>query len=109
MQLLFAAKVLIAALRRRKVVALAVFLTVLGASLSAYLLAGRRYNAEALLLVGNGVTVLNGDTERSGSRSVVDPTGIYSLARIAQTDDVVREAANKVGLQRLFPDLDRMQ
>ena len=32
MQLLFAAKVLIAALRRHKIVALAVFLTVLGAS-----------------------------------------------------------------------------
>ena len=53
MELLVAAKLLIAALRRRKVVALAVFLTVPGASLSAYQLAGRRYNAEALLLVGN--------------------------------------------------------
>ena len=103
MELLFAARVLIAALRRRKVVALTVFLTVLGASLSAYLLVGRRYDAEALLLVGNGVN------ERSGSRSIVDPTGINSLARIAATDDVVREAATKVGLQRLFPDLDRMQ
>jgi uncharacterized protein involved in exopolysaccharide biosynthesis len=81
--------------------AFAVFLTVLGASLSAYLLVGRRYDAEALLLVGNRVT------ERSESRSVVDPTGINSLARIAVTDDVVREAANKVGLQRLFPDLDQ--
>ena len=36
MELLLAAKVLIAALRRRKVVALAVFLKVLAASLSAY-------------------------------------------------------------------------
>jgi hypothetical protein len=35
-ELLLAAKLLIAALRRRKVLALAVFLTVLGASLSAY-------------------------------------------------------------------------
>ena len=103
MELLFAAKLLTAALRRHKVVAFAVLLTVLGASLSAYLLVGRRYDAEALLLVGDGVT------ERSGSRSVVDPTGLYSLARIAATEDVVREAANKVGLQRLFPDLDRMQ
>jgi uncharacterized protein involved in exopolysaccharide biosynthesis len=102
-ELLFAARVLIAALRRRKVVALTVFLTVLGASLSAYLLVSRRYDAEALLLVGNGVT------ERSESRSVVDPTGINSLAQIAETDDVVRDAANKVGLRRLFPNLDRMQ
>jgi uncharacterized protein involved in exopolysaccharide biosynthesis len=101
-ELLFAAKVLFAALRRRKVVALAVFLTVLSVSLSAYLLVGRRYDAEAMLLVGNGVS------ERSEIRSVVDPTGINSLARIAETNDVVREAANKVGLQRLFPDLDRM-
>ena len=67
MQLLVAAKILIAALLRRKVLALAVFLTVLGASLSAYLLVGRRYNAEALLLVGNGVT-------DQRSRSVVDPS-----------------------------------
>jgi polysaccharide biosynthesis transport protein len=107
-ELLLAAKVLIAALRRRKVVALAVFLTVIGASLSAYQLVGRRYNAEALLLVGNGVK----DSESLrivDSRSIVDPTGINSLARIAETDDVVREAANKVGLQRLFPDLDRTQ
>jgi uncharacterized protein involved in exopolysaccharide biosynthesis len=107
-ELLLAAKVLIAALRRRKVVALAVFLTVLAASLSAYQLVGRRYNAEALLLVGNGVK----DSESRSvvdSRSIVDPTGINSLARLAETDDVVREAANKVGLQRLFPDLDRMQ
>jgi hypothetical protein len=52
---------------------------------------------------------LAGVTERLGSRSVVDPAGINSLAGIAETDDVVREAANKVGLQRLFPDLDRMQ
>ncbi|MBV9520632.1 MAG: hypothetical protein JO068_21220, partial [Hyphomicrobiales bacterium] len=37
------------------------------------------------------------------------PTGINSLAQIAETDDVVRKAANKVGLQRLFPDFDRMQ
>jgi hypothetical protein len=43
------------------------------------------------------------------SRSITDPAGIDSLAGIAETDDVVREAANKVGLQRLFPDLDRMQ
>ncbi|MEK9284623.1 MULTISPECIES: hypothetical protein [unclassified Bradyrhizobium] len=107
MELLLAAKVLIAALRRRKVVALAVFLTVLAASLFAYQLVGRRYNAEALLLVGNGVK----DSESRSvvdSRSIVDPTGINSLARLAETDDVVREAANKVGLQRLFPDLDRM-
>jgi uncharacterized protein involved in exopolysaccharide biosynthesis len=107
-QLLLAAKILIAALRRRKVVALAVFLTVLAVSLSAYQLVGRRYNAEALLLVGNGV---KDSDSRSvvDSRSIVDPTGINSLARLAQTDDVVREAANKVGLQRLFPDLDRIQ
>lgn len=108
MELLLAAKVLIAALRRRKVVALAVFLTVLGASLSAYQLVGRRYKAEALLLVGNGVK----DSESRSvvdSRSIVDPTGINSLARLTETDDVVREAANKVGLQRLFPDLDGMQ
>jgi uncharacterized protein involved in exopolysaccharide biosynthesis len=107
-ELLLAAKVLIAALRRRKLVALAVFLTVLAASLSSYQLVGRRYNAEALLLVGNGVK----NSESRGvvdSRSIVDPTGINSLARLAGTDDVVREAANKVGLQRLFPDLDRMQ
>ncbi|MFB9266912.1 GumC family protein [Bradyrhizobium erythrophlei] len=108
MELLLAAKVLIAALRRRKVMALAVFLTVLAASLSAYQLVGRRYNAEALLLVGNGVK----DSESRSvvdSRSIVDPTGINSLARLAETNDVVREAAKKVGLQRLFPDLDRMQ
>jgi hypothetical protein len=66
-QLLFAAKILIAALRRRKVLALAVFLTDHGASVSAYLLVGRRYNAEALLLVGNGVT-------DQRSRGVVDPS-----------------------------------
>jgi hypothetical protein len=65
--------------------------TVLGASLPV----GRRYNAEALLLAANGVT-------DPRSLNVVDPTGINSLARIAVTDDVVREAANKVGLQRLF-------
>ncbi|OAF07544.1 hypothetical protein AYJ54_00235 [Bradyrhizobium centrolobii] len=108
MELLLAAKLLIAALRRRKVASLAVFLTVLAASLSAYQLVGRRYNAEALLLVGNGVK----DSESRSvvdSRSMVDPTGINSLARLAETEDVVREAANKVGLQRLFPDLDRMQ
>jgi hypothetical protein len=64
-ELLLAAKLLIAALRRRKVLAPAVFLTVLDASLSAYQLVGRRYNAEALLLVGNGV-------KDSGSRSIVD-------------------------------------
>lgn len=107
MELLLATKVLIAALRRRKVVALAVFLTVLAASLFAYQLVGRRYNAEALLLVGNGVK----DSESRSvvdSRSIVDPTGINSLARLAETDDVVRKAANKVGLQRLFPKLDRM-
>jgi uncharacterized protein involved in exopolysaccharide biosynthesis len=107
-ELLLAAKVLIAALQRRKVVALAVFLTVLAASLSAYQLVGRRYNAEALLLVGNGVK----DSESRSildSRSIVDPTGINSLAQLAQTEDVVRGAANKVGLQRLFPDLDLMQ
>jgi polysaccharide biosynthesis transport protein len=97
-ELLAAARVVIAALRRRKVVALTVFLTVLGAFLSTYLLIGRRYEAEALLLVGNGVT------DVGVSRSVVDPTGINSLARIAQADDVVRKAANKVGLQRLFPE-----
>src|SRR5215468_9675664 len=88
--------------------ALAVFLMVLAASLSAYQLVGRRYNAEALLLVGNGVK----DSESRSvvdSRSIVDPTGINSLARLAETDDVVREAANKVGLQRLFPDLDQVQ
>jgi polysaccharide biosynthesis transport protein len=107
-ELLLAAKVLIAALRRRKVVALAVFLTVIGASLSAYQLVGRRYNAEALLLIGSGVQ--DSESRRIvDSRSIVDPTGINSLARIAETDDVVREAANKVGLQRLFPDLDRTQ
>jgi succinoglycan biosynthesis transport protein ExoP len=107
-ELLLAAKVLIAALWRRKFLALAVFLTVLGASLSAYQLVGRRYNAEALLLVGNGVR----DSESRStldSRSIVDPTGINSLARLAVTEDVVGEAANKVGLQRLFPDLDPMQ
>jgi uncharacterized protein involved in exopolysaccharide biosynthesis len=105
---LFAAKILFAALRRRKGVALAVFLTVLGAFLSTYLLVGRRYQAEALVLVGNGVTERNGAIERSDSRGVVDPTGINSLARLAETDDVLRKAANKVGLERLFPDFDPM-
>jgi uncharacterized protein involved in exopolysaccharide biosynthesis len=107
-ELLLAAKLLIAALRRRKVLARAVFLTVLGASLSAYQLVGRRYGADALLRVGNGVK----DSEPRSivdSRSIVDPTGINSLARLAETDDVVREAAKKAGLQRLFPDLDLMQ
>ena len=55
MELLLAAQIQIAALWRRKSLALAVFLTVLGVSLSAYQFVGRRYNAEALLLVGNGV------------------------------------------------------
>ena len=100
------AKVLIAALRRRKRVALVVFLTVVGAFLSTYLLIGRRYEAEALLLVGNDVAQVSA-TERS--RSVVDPTGINSLVQVAVTDDVVRKAAKNVGLQRLFPDLDGMQ
>jgi uncharacterized protein involved in exopolysaccharide biosynthesis len=97
-ELLLAAKLLIAALRRRKVVTLAVFLTVLAASLSAYQLVGRRYSAEALRLVGNGVK----DSESRSiveSCSIVDPTGINSLARLAETDDVVREAANKVGFR----------
>lgn len=47
-------------------------------------------------------------TWRLRSPSVSDPADINSLSGIAESVDVVREATNKVGLQRL-PDLDRMQ
>lgn len=51
-------------------------------------------DAEALLLIGCC-------QRRLESHSVSDPAGINSLAGIAETDSVVREATNKVGLQRL--------
>lgn len=34
---------------------------------------------------------------RLGLGSVIDPTGLSSLARIAETDDILREAATEVG------------
>ena len=81
MELLLAAKLLIAAPRRRKVLALAVFLTVLDASFSAYQLVGRRYNAEALLLVGNGV-------KDSESRSIVDSAASSTLPVSIRSPDL---------------------
>ncbi|QOG22562.1 MULTISPECIES: hypothetical protein [Bradyrhizobium] len=51
------------------------------ATLSAYLLVGRRCDAEAL-------PWLAGVTERLRSRSIADPAGIDSLAGIAEADDV---------------------
>jgi polysaccharide biosynthesis transport protein len=105
-EILFIGKVLIAALWRRKIAALASFLVVVVSALSVYMLVGKRYEAEALLLVGNGIGAIG---ERSGLGSVVDPTGINSLARIAETEDVVRGAATKVGFERLFADLDPAQ
>jgi polysaccharide biosynthesis transport protein len=102
-ELLIAAKVLIAALRRQKIIAATVFLAVFGTTLSVYMLIGERYQAEALLLVGNGYG------ERLGSGNVLDPNGINSLARLVVTNDVLRDAATKVGFGRLFPNIDALQ
>jgi polysaccharide biosynthesis transport protein len=80
-----------------KIMALTVFLVIFSASLFICALIEELYEAQALLLVGNGT---NG---RLGLGSVIDPNGLSSLARIAETDDVLREAATKVGFERLFP------
>jgi uncharacterized protein involved in exopolysaccharide biosynthesis len=77
-ELLLAAKVLIAALRRRKVVALAVFLTVLGASLSAYQQVGRRYDVEAQLRLAMVSRVRNLVASSTPAASSTLPVSIRS-------------------------------
>jgi len=57
----------------------------------------RRYEAEALLLIGKGVNSRPSDT--NDLRGIIN-----SLASIAVTDDVVSTAATKVGIDRLLSD-----
>ena len=62
---------------------------------------GNRYEAETLLLVGQGLKERTStDSARQG-----DAVGrLNSLARIVETDDLIRKTADVIGFRRLFPD-----
>lgn len=95
---------IITALRRHKVISLIAVSTVLAFSALAYLLYGAHYKAEALLLVGNGIK----ERLAPPGTTANDTSGaLNSLARIAQTDTVLSEAATKVGYERLFAASER--
>jgi polysaccharide biosynthesis transport protein len=67
-----------------------------------YLFIPARYEAEALLLVGQGLN------SRSADAAGESKNALSSLATIALTDEVIGRAATKIGLSRLFGDeLDR--
>lgn len=90
------------ALWRWKIVVFTIFLVGVGASIFIYTVITPRYEAETLLLVGNGLKELSS----SDDKPALNPSGLNTLAEIAETEDVLRDAAMKVGLDRLVPNLD---
>ena len=89
------------ALSRHKRAALIACLSVITLSLAIQNLATERYEAEAVLLIGQGLNAKASDTS--------DPRGVInSLASIVLTDDVISKAVSKVGFDRLFPEEKRV-
>lgn len=95
-------KWIMSVLWRWKVTTFFAFLGAWAAAVGIYAYIGPRYDAIALLMVGSGVG-------ESADHTPTDPGMVGSLARIAETNDILREAAEKVGMDNLFPELDEAE
>ena len=102
MEFIYFSRFITVALWRWRTVVLTIWLVILGGSMFLYLRATPRYEAEALLFVGNNLK----EVSREAAGRTFDPRGIDTLAGIAVTEDVLLDAARKVGFDRLLPNLD---
>jgi len=95
--------------RRRRVIYIALALTS-GLAFLFYTAFGERYESSTLLRVGQGIKDRSASTLVGGSfgEGMDLASRIDSLARIVTTDHVIRQAALRVGLDRLFkkPEAD---
>lgn len=91
--------------RRQIIIYAAIIVTSLGAVL-VYGTIGDRYEAYTLLRVGQGIKDRTAGTDNNVNlgEGVDLSSRIDSLARIGGTDQVIRQAAAKVGFDRLFPE-----
>ena len=87
----------VSVLWRRRVSAVCAVAAVVAAAAGVFAFATPRYDASNLILVGDDVSIKD-DTPKD--KTVGED--LLSIAVIAATDDVLREAANRVGFERLF-------
>ena len=87
---------------RRRRAAIAAFLVICILAVGVAFVVTPRYDAYALMLVGENLS------DRGGSDAAARQSdeNVVSLALIAETDDVLRDAAQSVGWDRLFPGED---
>jgi uncharacterized protein involved in exopolysaccharide biosynthesis len=91
--------------RRQWVLYLTLLLTFSAAFLY-YAAVGERYEAYALLRVGQGIKERTSDGRLPFADGVDLQSRMESLARISKTDRVIQEAASQVGYDRLFPEAE---
>jgi uncharacterized protein involved in exopolysaccharide biosynthesis len=90
--------------RRRRLIYSAVLIAA-GAAFLFYSLIGERYEPYTLLRVGQGIKDRSASPTGGPFGENVDLVSrIDSLARIGKVDHVIRLAAQRVGVHRLFPD-----
>ena len=90
--------------QQRRAAGIAFSLVILGATLF-YVFAPRRYEAETLLLIGQAMK----EQAQDGTVSKEITSQLNSLGQLSQTEDVMLEAARKVGVARLIETLTNVE